>query len=158
MDSPINPQQAQLIVFRLDDLRYALRLSAVQRIERVAAIAPLPKAPEIVLGVVNVRGDVIPVVDARKRFRLPPRPVDARDHLILARTSRRPVALLVDQVSGVMSFTDDRLVSAEDILPNLTYVRGVAKLAEGMIFIHDLEEFLSLDEGQRIDTALEALR
>lgn len=148
-------QATQIVVFALDGLQYALRLSAVERIERSAAVSPLPRAPEIILGVLNVRGRVIPVVDMRKRFRLFPRPVDARDHLILARTSRRPAALHVDEVRGVMNFGEDRLVSAQEILPHLPFVEGVVKTGEGIIFIHDLDKFLSLEEEGELSRALE---
>lgn len=120
MDAPVS----QLVVFNLDDLQCALHLSAVERIERSVAVSPLPKAPEIVLGVINVRGRILPVMDMRKRFRLPPRPAGLDDHLIVARTSRREVVLLVDQVRAVASVAKDRLVPAQDILPDLAYVEG----------------------------------
>ncbi|MBF8302857.1 MAG: cheW40H-4 [Candidatus Dadabacteria bacterium] len=58
----------QLVVLTLDEQRYALHLSAVERIVRVVEVTPLPKAPEIVLGVVNVQGQIIPVINIRKRF------------------------------------------------------------------------------------------
>jgi purine-binding chemotaxis protein CheW len=154
MATPIS----QLVVFALDDLQYALRLAAVERVERAVAVLPLPKAPEIVLGVINVGGRVLPVVDLRKRFRFPPRPVDVGDHLILARTHRRPVALLVDQVGGVVSFTEAQLVPAQEILPGLGYVDGIVKTRNGIILIHDLDQFLSLEEERRLDSALEGQR
>lgn len=151
-------QISQLVVFSMDDLQYALPLAAVERIERSVAISPLPKAPEIVLGVINVRGRVFPIVDLRKRFRLPARPVDIRDHLILACTPRRPVALLVDQVGGVVSFTEAQLVPAQEILSGLGYVEGIVKTTNGIILIHDLDQFLSLEEERRLDNALEGQR
>ena len=66
----------QLIVFTLNEQRYALYLSVVERIVRIVRITPLPKAPEIVSGVINVAGRIIPVLDTRKRFRLPERGLD----------------------------------------------------------------------------------
>jgi purine-binding chemotaxis protein CheW len=84
--------------------------------------------------------------------------VDVRDHLILARTRRRPVALLVDQVGGVVSFTEAQLVPAQEILPGLGYVDGIVKTKNGMILIHDLDQFLSLEEERRLDNALEGQR
>jgi purine-binding chemotaxis protein CheW len=58
----------QLVVLTLDEQRYALHLSAVERIVRMVEITPLPKAPQIVLGVVNVQGRIVPIVNIRKRF------------------------------------------------------------------------------------------
>jgi len=78
------PETLQLIVFTLDAQRYALHLSAVERAIRMVEITPLPKAPEIVIGVVNIHGAVIPVLNIRKRFRLPEREPDLGDQLIVA--------------------------------------------------------------------------
>jgi purine-binding chemotaxis protein CheW len=65
----------QLVVFALDEQRYALRLTAVERIVRAVEVTPLPKAPQIVLGVIDAQGRIIPVVDVRQRFRLTEREV-----------------------------------------------------------------------------------
>lgn len=87
-----------LIIFTLDDQRYALPLPAVDRVVRMVAIIPLPNAPDIVLGVVNFQGRVIPVIDVRRRFRLPEREIALTDQLLVAHTARRPVALVADAV------------------------------------------------------------
>jgi len=81
---------AQLVVFTLDDRRYGLALSAVERAVRMVDVTPLPQAPQIVLGVVNVQGRVVPVVNLRRRFRLPERDFALADQLLIARTARRP--------------------------------------------------------------------
>ena len=61
----------KIVLFTLDEQRYALALPSVDRVVRVVDVTPLPKAPAIVLGVVNIHGDIVPVYDLRKRFRLP---------------------------------------------------------------------------------------
>ena len=147
-----------LVVFTLDEQRYALSLSAVERILRTVEISPLPKAPEIVLGVVNSQGRIIPVFDVRKRFRLPKREMSLSDQLIVARTSKRAVALWADAVGGVVDHPGQKVVAADGILPGLAYVEGVAKLENGLVLIHDLEKFLSLEEEKTLDNALEAGR
>jgi purine-binding chemotaxis protein CheW len=144
----------QLVVFALDEQRYALHLSAVERIVRVAEVTPLPKAPEIVLGVINVQGQIIPVADIRRRFRLPEREIDLSDQLIIAKTSKRTVALVVDEVTGVIESPEQKLVPAKEILPGTDYVEGVMKLEDGLILIHDLATFLSLEEENTLDLAL----
>ncbi|MCL5288076.1 MAG: chemotaxis protein CheW [Acidobacteria bacterium] len=145
----------RLVVFLLDAQRYALRLSAVERIVRAVEVTPLPKAPEIVLGVVNYHGRVLPVVDVRRRFRLPPRELRLSDHLVLAHTPRRTVGLLANTVTDVVELMDREIIAAEKILPALEHIEGVARLPDGMIFIHDLDTFLSLDEEKTLDAALE---
>ena len=144
----------QFVVFTLDGQAYALHLSVVERIVRVVEVTPLPKAPEIVLGVVNVGGKIIPVIDIRKRFRLPGHETNLSDQLIIANTSKRSVALVVDSVSGVIERSAAEITAAEQIVPDLKYVEGVAKLEDGMVLIHDLDKFLSLDEGKTLDDAM----
>jgi purine-binding chemotaxis protein CheW len=144
----------KLVVFTLSEQRYALCLGAVERVFPFAEVTHLPQAPEVVLGVVNVRGRIIPVVDIRKRLRLPDRETNLSDRLIVAQTSRRTVALIADAVSGVVEGSKDELIAAETILPGLEYVEGVTKLEDGMILIHNLEKFLSLEEEKTLDQAL----
>ncbi len=75
----------QYVVFGLDEHSFALRLSAVVRVVRAVEVTPLPRAPEIVLGVINVQGRITPVFDVRKRFRLPAREISLSDQFIIAR-------------------------------------------------------------------------
>lgn len=150
-------KQNQLVVFTLDERRFGLALSAVDRVVRMVEIAVLPKAPEIVLGIVNVRGSVIPVIDIRKRFRLPERQLALRDQIIIAHTARRSIALAVDAVIAVLRYPQESIVEALQILPGIEYVAGVLKLKDGLILIHDLNQFLSLDEEASLVEATEAL-
>ena len=144
----------QIVVFSLDEPRYALDLSTVERVVCAVEITPLPKAPEIVLGVINMQGQVVPVVDIRKRFRLPEREVNIDDRFIISRTSRRLVALVADDVIGVQKLENREIVSAEQALPFAEYIKGVAKVEEDLVLIYDLDRFLSLDEEQKLDEAL----
>lgn len=146
----------QLVVFALDDQRYALRLSVVDRVVPMVRVTPLPKAPDIVIGVVNVQGRVIPVIDMRRRFRLPEREATLTDRLIVAHTARRPVALAADAVAGVLEYPGQDIVAAQGVLPGVEHVEGIAKLKDGLILIHDLDRFLSLEEEQSLDRALAA--
>ena len=144
----------QIVMFALDEPRYALPLSTVNRVVRVVEIMPLPKAPEIVLGVVNVQGHIVPVMDVRKRFHLQKRALDTDDRLIIAQTSTRTVALLVDSVVGVHTLAENEFAGSEQALPFAEYLHGVAKTEEGIVLIYDLEQFLSLDEERTLDAAL----
>ena len=157
IEKPTNLRR-QLFVFTLDDGRYALPLADVERVARVVEITPLPKAPEIVLGVINVRGQIIPVVNVRRRFRLPERDLELNDQLILAHTSTRAVALLADSVAGLVEISVSQVVDGEAILPSLQYVAGVAKLPDGLILIHDLDRFLALEEQRALEQAMSETR
>lgn len=140
----------QIVVFALDDRCYGLRLSAVVRAVRMVDVTPLSQAPDIVRGVIDVQGRVVPVFDLRRRFRLRQRPVSVHDQIILAHTARRPVALVVDVVHGVREHIAPVMALA-DIVPG---IEGVVRLDDGLILIHDLERFLSLDEERTLDRAL----
>lgn len=144
----------RIVVFTLDEPRYALYLSAVERIVRAVEITPLPKAPEIVLGVINAHGWILPVLDIRKRFRLPAQEMKPDDRFIIARTERQQVALVVDSVIGVHKLTETEMVSAKEALPFAQYLKGVAKVENNLVLIHDLDQFLSLDEEEALDATL----
>ena len=144
----------QHVIFTLDEQLFALRLSAVERILRVAEVTPLPDGPEIVLGLVNVQGQIIAVLDVRKRFRLPEREINLSDRLIIARTAKRRVALLADTVSGVLENLEHKGTAMERILPRIEYVEGVAELEDGLVLVHDLDKFLSLEEEQALNDAV----
>lgn len=145
----------EIVLFALDEPRYALPLASVVRVVRAVEITPLPAVPEIVLGVINLQGRVIPVIDIRRRFRLPARETGPEDHFIIARTAKRLVALIADSVSGVQGFEARKMVSASQELPFAGHLEGVVKLGQGLFLICDLDSFLSLDEARALDAALD---
>ena len=147
-------QPLQFVIFSLDEQRYALPLASVERVVRVVEITPLPKGPEIVLGLINVQGRIMPVVNIRRRFGLPERELSLSDQLIIAHTSRRPVALVADSVSGLTTASASDMIAAEKILRHTRYIEGALKLEGGLIFIHDLDTFLSLEEHQALAEAM----
>jgi purine-binding chemotaxis protein CheW len=150
-------QAHQFVVFTLDTQRYAVPLSAVERVVCMVEITAVPQAPQIVLGVINARGRIIPVVDIRRRFRLPTREPRPSDHLLIARTSKRRVALAVDAVSEVVRLSNQEVVSGETILAHLHYVTGVVKCPDGLILIHDVDRCLALEEEQALHDAIDSI-
>jgi purine-binding chemotaxis protein CheW len=146
----------QLLLFQLDEQRFALDLTAVERVLAAVDITALPHCPPIILGIINIQGRIVPVADMRARFRLPPRPIVVTDHIILSRSTKRPVALLVDGTQGTADCAAEDIVAAGEILPHLAYLEGVAKLGDGTTFIHNLDSLLSLDEETALTTALYA--
>jgi len=138
----------------LEGQRYALYLAQVERVIRAVEVIALPGAPGVIVGVINIQGQVVPVINIRKRFGLPDREIALSDHMVVAHTSRRKVVLLVDGTIGVMELLKDQLISGEGILPDMEYVEGVAKLEDGLILIHNLDTFLALEEENALDQAL----
>ena len=140
-----------LLVFSVAGQRYALHVSAVRRVLPMVAVSPLPRAPEVALGVFNLRGDVIPVLDIRRRFGLPSHAYGPSAHLLVVRTRRRTLSLPVDEALGVREVSAAAVTPTEAVLPRTRYVAGIVALADGLLFIHDLDGFLSLDEEERLD-------
>jgi purine-binding chemotaxis protein CheW len=148
----------QYLVFVLDDQSYALNLPSVDRVARMAQITPLPNAPTIVLGVVNIHGRIVPVIDFRQRFNLPKRKIVLNDQLIFAHARLRRLALIADAVTEVIECPERSLALTEHILPGVKYLEGILKFKDGLVLIHDLDKFLSLEEEKALDMALDTPR
>ena len=144
-----------LVIFAIDDQRYALYLSAVDRVIPAIEIVHLPEAPDIVVGLINLQGRIIPVVDIRKRFGLPARELMHTDQFIISRTMNKSIAIIADKVHGVIEFSADTQVQVNTIIHGLNYVEGIVKLDDGVVLIHDLDKFLSLEERHKLDQALD---
>ncbi len=144
----------QVVVFVLDEPLYALPLASVERVIRSVEITPLPKAPEIVYGVIDKHGQIIPVINLRKRFGLPERELTVHDRMIIAHSTKRTLALVVDSISDIRALDEKKFVSAKEELPFADYLQGVGKLENGLALIFDLDLFLSLEEEKLLDSAL----
>jgi purine-binding chemotaxis protein CheW len=147
-------KNSKIVLFRLEEPRYALYLSAVERVIRSVEITPLPKAPETVLGIINLQGEIIPVIDIRRLFHLPTHEINLEDQFIVARTSKRLVVLVVDSVTGVSDLAHYKVTDAREAFPFADYLSGITIFENNIILINDLEKFLSLNEQQALDKAL----
>ena len=145
---------SQLVVFALDEGLYALDLRIVERIVNAVEITLLPESPDIVLGIINYHGRIIPAVNIRRRFHLPEREIQITSRLIIADLLKRTVALVVDEVVGVVETPEEKIVKADSVLTGMDYIQGVMKMEDSMVLIHDLNKFLSLEEEKILDTAI----
>jgi purine-binding chemotaxis protein CheW len=144
----------QLVVFTLDAQRYALPLASVQRVVRMVEVTRLPKAPDMVLGVIDLQGNIIPVMSIRKRFGLAEPETTLSDQLIVADTATRSIALVVNSVTEVVERKVEEVNEAENIVPGAQYVEGIIKFDDGILFIHNIDRFLSKKEEQQLDDLL----
>jgi purine-binding chemotaxis protein CheW len=90
----------------------------------------------------------------RLRFSLPQRTIALTDQIVIAHTMRRAVGLVVDGVANIIAYPTQSMAAAQDILPGMSYIEGVMKLPDGLVLIHDLEQFLSLEEEIALARAL----
>jgi purine-binding chemotaxis protein CheW len=145
-----------LVVFVVEGQRYALALDAVERALPMVAVSPLPEAPPVALGVVNVHGRIVPVLDVRALSGLPARAAAASDRLLLVRRRAHTVAIPVDEVLGVERLPEGAVVAPDAVLPGMGRAAGVARLADGLLVIHDPETFLSVADERTLAQALSA--
>ena len=143
-----------LVVLHVGEHAFALGTAAVERVVHAVEIEPLPDAPRGVRGIINLHGRIVPVFDLRALLGEPARAVRAEDHLVIAHTRWRTVALLVDAVSGVVPRQAAQVTTAAEILPGLEAISGVLRLADGLVLIHDIEHFLSLEDTAALERAL----
>jgi purine-binding chemotaxis protein CheW len=144
------PPAFDVLIVEMGGQRYGLPAASVRELARAVTILQLPGAPPIVEGVIDVRGQVVPVLDARARLGLPPRALAHTDHLVLAWAGARAVALRVDRALELVRVEAD----AVERLADRGHVAGVVKLPDGLVLIQDLDALLSAGEEAAIDRAL----
>ena len=154
MSESIHTMAEQIVMFTLDEQLYALPLPAVKKVIHAVEIRHLPKAPEIISGIINVKGQIIPVVDIRNRLGLATHEIEPDDRLIIADTRRREVAILVNTVTGLRNLAPGQMKQIKETLPFAEHLKGVAKVDDELILIYDLEKFLSLDEEKVLNQAM----
>ncbi|MDA8412821.1 MAG: chemotaxis protein CheW [Desulfobacteraceae bacterium] len=147
----------QLLVFTLEGKRYALHLEAVESVVRAVEVTPLPDAPEMVLGIINLQGRIVPVINTRRCFRLQERELRTSDQFIIVSTARRTLVFVTDAVLDVIGFPSGGAVPSGEILPGMERIEGVMILADGMIIITDIDKILSLDDELLLDDQLEKM-
>lgn len=146
--------QARLVVFSVDGNRYSIGLDAVERAVRAAEVTPLPGAPRVVIGLLDVAGDILPVISLRRRAGLADRAICPDDEFLLVRTGRRRIVLVVDSILGVIERDADEVVAACSVVPVSGCIGGMVKLGDGIALVHDLDRFLSIEEEHALEGAM----
>jgi len=144
---------AEYLLFMIDNQRFGLPVIHIDHVVRMVLITPIIAAPQAVAGMINYHGEILPVFSIRSRFSFPDRPHLPEDLLIVTGSKRRKVALIADQVFGVVHM-EENIIKAEEILPGITGIEGVIRTSDGMILITDLDRFLLPDEEETLHTLL----
>jgi purine-binding chemotaxis protein CheW len=148
--------KVEILQFELYGQRYGIPVADADEILRAVAITPLPNAPRIIEGVIDIRGTVTPVLDIRARFGMPAKQVEIGDHLIVARAGPRRVVIRADQVQGLVGLSAGDIADIGSVTTKIEHVSGVAKLPDGLIILHDLQSFLSEAENEALDSSMGA--
>jgi len=146
----------ELLIFELGDQRYGLPVSDVREIVRAVPPVPLPGAPGIIEGVINLRGRVVPVLDIRRRFQLPARPLEHTDHLVIVQLACHLAALRVDRATDLAVLAAADVDDLRDSGSGGQNVDRIARFPDGLVLILDLQTLLSGDEAAVLEGALVA--
>ncbi len=146
--------EMHIIVFTIDDQQFGLPVRNATRVVGVVEIRSLPGAPEVISGIINVQGRILPVIDMRKKLGLLPKETSIDDRMIIAHTGKRPVVIQADTVLGLRGITHLQQAWSEEAKGMSKYLQGVVKTEDGLILIYDLERFLDPEEEQMLERAL----
>lgn len=138
----------QLVTFHIDQEEFGVDILRVQEIIRTMDITKVPRAPEFVEGVVNLRGKVIPILDLRKRFGMSERKYDSRTRIIVIELDGVIVGFIVDSVSEVLRIQADTVEEPPAIVSGIDseFISGVGKLSDRLLILIDLDRLMSRDE------------
>ena len=139
----------QLVTFQLVGEEFGLPILDVREIIRMTEITPVPQAPNFVEGVINLRGQIVPIVDLRKRFSLACKDNDENSRIIVVDINKNLLGLIVDGVSEVLRIPADTISSPPKMVANgigSEYIKGIGHYNEMLIILIDLKKVFNTDE------------
>lgn len=140
----------QLVSFVLEDVEYGVDILVVHEILRFPEITRLPNTPDFIKGVINLRGNVIPVVDVRKRFGFSPAKVTDLTRIIVIETNEKLTGLMVDNVHQVVRISQQNVDPPSELISGVSeqYIWGIGRLKDRLIVILNLANILFVEEDQ----------
>ncbi len=142
----------QCVTFTLEDEIYGIDVMQVQEVLREVEVAPVPGAPHYVLGIINLRGNVVSVIDARTRFGLPTKESDDMTRIIVIEAQQQIIGILVDSVAEVVDIDRKDIDTAPNVGNSETakYIDGVVSRGDNLLILVDLNKLLSEEEWGEI--------
>ncbi len=143
----------QWVTFRLDNESYGINVMQVQEVLRISEIAPVPGAPDHVLGIINLRGNVVTVIDTRTRFGLPAAGADDATRIVIIESEKLIVGMLVDSVAEVVNLRMSEIETAPNVgnQESARYIQGVYSGNNEILILVDLNKLLTEDEWGEIE-------
>lgn len=153
VESSVSEEIIQLVTFKLKDETYGINVMQVQEVLRVSEIAPVPGAPQYVLGIINLRGNVVTVIDTRSRFGLPSGELDDASRIVIIESEQQVVGILVDSVAEVVELAHSEIDSAPNIgnEESSRYIQGVASSDDNLLIVVDLNKLLTEEEWSEMN-------
>lgn len=142
----------QFVIFRLGDERYGIEILNVAGITELTKVNKVPNAPPYVEGVMNLRGDVIPVINLKKRFNIPITPLTDESRIILITLKNNIIGFLVDDANQVVKINDDDIEDTPTILKGdeRKFLKGVGKLNGELYILLDMDNIMSDMETKEV--------
>jgi purine-binding chemotaxis protein CheW len=136
------------VTFRLESEKYGINVMQVQEVLRITEIAPVPGAPSYVLGIINLRGNVVTVIDTRSRFGLPSVETDDSSRVVIIESEEQVVGILVDSVAEVVDLHASDIETAPNVgtEESAKFIQGVASHDNELLILVDLNKLLSDEE------------
>jgi len=153
-------KECQLVIFRIGDEEFGVDINQVREIVRVVEITRMPKAPAFIEGVVNLRGQIVSVIDLAKRLDIPSSPRDDNTRIIVIEIERNTVGMVVDSVSEVLRLSMRDIADVPALIETEVpehYIRGVGKLEDRLLVLLDLDKVLTYEEIKNIERHVEAM-
>jgi purine-binding chemotaxis protein CheW len=138
----------QLVSFNIGEEEFGVDILKVQEINRIVEITKVPRSPEFVEGVINLRGKVIPIIDLRKRFQMELKQADKDTRIVVVNIENQVMGMVVDAVSEVLRLPKDTIEPPPEIAMSIDseYIQGVAKLEDRLLIFLDLSKVFSEKE------------
>ncbi len=148
----VGSEEQQLVVFELSGESYGVDIGAVNTIIRMQPITHVPRAPEFVEGVINLRGSIVPVIDLRKRFGLSAFEETKASRIVVVETGGGLFGMIVDAVTETLLLSRDSIEPPSSIVTSADsqYLRGVAKADDRLIIMLDIQRILSASETEML--------
>jgi purine-binding chemotaxis protein CheW len=136
------------VTFRLGDEKYGINVMMVREVLKNTEIAPVPGAPYHVLGIINLRGNVVTVVDTRTRFGLPPHETDDATRIVILEREGQVVGMMVDSVAEVANLRESEIEFAPNVGndDSARYIQGVSNQGDELLILIDLEKLFTAEE------------
>ncbi len=147
--------QSDYLCFTIEDIQLGIPLHFIDRIIRSVAVFPLPNSPKIVHGLMDFYGDIIPVINLRKRLALVEKPISQEQVFIIITTKVRKLALVADTAAGVLSLSESDLMPSRQIDTGIEAM-GVYRTDEGVLLIYDPEKFLTSRDEIHLKIAIQS--
>jgi purine-binding chemotaxis protein CheW len=144
----------QVVSFRLGNEEYGVDISQVQEIIRIVEITHVPRAPHFMEGVINLRGQLIPIIDLRTRFSMPRAEHTKHTRIVVTEIGSKRVGIVVDSVSEVLNIPMDHVEGAPDMIAGVgtEYIQGVGKVGDRLVILLDLTMVITGEERTQLDT------